>query len=266
MNYLLKTALVLSAPLLIAGCGGGSSSPSTNVATGIGYYVDSPVSGMDYQCGSQSGVTGENGSFTFEANAGCTFSLEDISFRDIPADMLADGKTIYEKNVERARVLQALDADHNPDNGIQISRELVDKLKDAAFTAISTIEASIEDLMDIIGVHVSKSDAMAHMLTTLMPEHTFYTSIDGEMGTLKEVTFSADMKSMTWHEMEGGSASGTFSVSIDGTEMKITTSGSGPTAEVETRTVIDINEDYILCDDDVRYYYDEAKAKAYYFK
>jgi len=127
---------VITATLLLVGCGGGSSSSSTAPAsslapvspsantektTGKGYYVDSAVEGINYVCGSQEGVTDENGTFTFESDQNCTFSLAGLRLREINASSLEDNVSILEDNVTVAQLLQTLDSDGNASNGIQIS-------------------------------------------------------------------------------------------------------------------------------------------------
>jgi hypothetical protein len=113
-------SLSLFAILSFIGCG--SSSSSSDTATG--YYVDSPVVGVDYVCGSQEGRTGSDGKFIYEKGEGCTFSLAGIKLRNVPADSLKEDGKIFENNTDVARFLQSLDNDGNPDNGIYISDEV----------------------------------------------------------------------------------------------------------------------------------------------
>jgi len=143
-----KYLAVSAIAALIVGCGSGGGStgdinnnsgnsngvPSTNsntTPTGTAYYKDSGVVGVNYKCGSQSGVTKEEGKFTFEKGADCEFSLADIPLRKIPKSELADNKVIVETDVNVAQLLQSLDVDGNPDNGIQITKEIVEAVKQA---------------------------------------------------------------------------------------------------------------------------------------
>ena len=134
--------LALSAiAALIVGCGGSTdinnngnnngTSSSNTTPIGTAYYKDSGVVGVNYKCGSQSGVTKEEGKFTFEKGADCEFSLADIPLRKIPKSELADNKVIVETDVNVAQLLQSLDVDGNPDNGIQITKEIVEAVKQA---------------------------------------------------------------------------------------------------------------------------------------
>ena len=102
MNKILFFGLVVGAMISLVGCGGGSSDTTdsvgtnpTPVATGTAYYVDSAVSGVNYKCGSQEGITGADGEFTFEVGASCTFYLGDIELRGVEAELLVDGESVY---------------------------------------------------------------------------------------------------------------------------------------------------------------------------
>ena len=119
---------VVTATLLLVGCGGGggstsnSSTPTNNEIqkSGKGYYVDSAVAGVDYKCGNETGTTDENGTFTFESNSSCTFTLGEVTLREINASSLEDNVTVLETNETVAQLLQTLDSDGNASNGIQI--------------------------------------------------------------------------------------------------------------------------------------------------
>lgn len=118
---------ILGATLLaLSGCGGGDSATS-DVSTA--YFVDSNVAGVNYVCGTQSGITGANGSFSYQNGQSCTFSIGATSFT-VSADRLSPGKSITpfdifagddEKVVNLARMLQTLDSDKNATNGIDIN-------------------------------------------------------------------------------------------------------------------------------------------------
>lgn len=110
----------------LSGCGGGDSSTS-DVSTA--YFVDSNVGGVNYTCGTQSGITGADGSFRYQHGQACTFSIGATSFT-VSADRLSAGKSITpfdifpgddEKVVNLARMLQTLDSDKNVTNGIDIN-------------------------------------------------------------------------------------------------------------------------------------------------
>jgi hypothetical protein len=150
-----RLALLVCAvsPALIAGgcpdavyCAGG---------TCVGYYYDSLVSGLAYESRSDgavthSGVTGEDddpGSFNYAEGDTVSFSLGDISLgqtvakvRVTPFDLagiveeaiggcevdgvLPEDTNAFRRVVNLAILLQTLDADGNPANGIEIRSEV----------------------------------------------------------------------------------------------------------------------------------------------
>ncbi len=122
--------LSVASVAILAGCGGGGNPPSaTN--TGTGYYVDSAVEGVNYTCGSQTGVTDKDGKFTFEEGAGCKFSIAGITLREVSKDKLANGKKVLENDLEVAQFLQSIDSDGDASNGIQITPKVLHILNEA---------------------------------------------------------------------------------------------------------------------------------------
>ncbi|SFV90202.1 Autotransporter adhesin [hydrothermal vent metagenome] len=126
-NITLSTMTTM-ALFAIIGCGGSGVS-SDNAKTGTGYYIDSAVEGVEYTCGNQTGITDKDGKFAFEEGKGCSFSLAGITLRKVKADKLANGQEVFEDNLTVAKLLQSIDADGNPDNGIQITDEVAKALK-----------------------------------------------------------------------------------------------------------------------------------------
>ena len=140
-------ALIL---LLLAGCGGGSgdsgdsgednvgsSSDSTeqpsqsNLLQGV--FVDSPVAGLAYETSTQSGVTGADGSFVYDSGEWVTFFLGTQRIGDVrgqavvtPLDLMGPYSRINDNDVTNlARLLQTLDQDGNPENGISLDAQTI---------------------------------------------------------------------------------------------------------------------------------------------
>ena len=88
--------ICLAATMLLSACGGGgggsSSSSNTN---GIGYFIDDPVSGLSYSCGTGSdklsGITSDTGSFSYLSGQSCTFKVGNVTLGTI-ASVPSDGK------------------------------------------------------------------------------------------------------------------------------------------------------------------------------
>jgi hypothetical protein len=125
-----KATVITTVCLSLLGCGGGSSDPDTtnpidsNNAVLTGVFVDSAVQGVSYSTATQSGTTNAQGQFNYMAGEQVTFSIGSTQLPAVaaapqvsPVDMGA-GNTATTTNI--ARLLQSLDSDGNPDNGITI--------------------------------------------------------------------------------------------------------------------------------------------------
>ena len=151
-----------------------------------GYFIDAAVSGVTYTrydaAGKVvgSGTTEADGSFTFAAGENIVFTLGGVTIGDITADeMPADGKATIQDvvGVDRsitddatvlkiAQFLQTLDADGNPNNGIQVEAETVAAIKTSGtITADTDIEAAFDTavLADLGLEIVTADDAKAHI-------------------------------------------------------------------------------------------------------
>lgn len=111
-----------------AGTDSGSAEGTASVLTGR--FVDSPVSGLQYATASQSGVTDANGSFSYLAGELVTFSIGDINFPATQASATVTPLNVFSTTeigntgvVNMTRLLQSLDTDGNPNNGITISSD-----------------------------------------------------------------------------------------------------------------------------------------------
>jgi alpha-tubulin suppressor-like RCC1 family protein len=122
MNSLLRVSAAAAVALLVSSCGGGSASSKL---TGI--FIDSPVAGIGYRTATGSGKTTEKGEFQYELNETVVFSVGSV---DLPPAIahttvtpldLANTTDFNHQVVSNILILlQSLDSDGNPDNGIQI--------------------------------------------------------------------------------------------------------------------------------------------------
>jgi len=168
-----KTSLMISGMaitlLALTGCGGGSDSSTTQqtTATGTGYYVDSAVAGVNYICGSQTGITDKDGKFIFEQGKDCTFKVAGLILRKVQADNLVDNAKLVENNVTVARFLQSIDTDGNPSNGILITSETLTVLTNVLQTEnIDTVPNTTTELETIVS-HIEQEDSnfKGHVVT-----------------------------------------------------------------------------------------------------
>lgn len=95
-----------------------------------GVFVDSPVEGLTYTTSSGlHGTTNAAGIFTYAMGDFVTFSVGSLSFPAIkpaamvsPVDLVGASSPDHPGAVAVARVLQSLDSDQNPENGIVLDR------------------------------------------------------------------------------------------------------------------------------------------------
>jgi hypothetical protein len=124
----------------LSGCGGSSfeptdpiSAPPISPATPTvlqGTFVDSAVSGLAYATATQSGKTNAQGQFLYAEGEEVVFSIGDIKFPTVvgqemisPLDVFSVTLTDDVRVSNMARLLQTLDEDGIPGNGISITDE-----------------------------------------------------------------------------------------------------------------------------------------------
>ena len=132
-----KFIVASCAALVLTACGGGSNSGSTAPTASVeGQFIDDVVQGLNYSCSSGiKGLTDDNGHYTCKEGDEVTFSLgEDILLGALPAQ--SEFFTPYsffpgdlEASLNLAALIQALDGDGDPHNGlINIDLSLLDRL------------------------------------------------------------------------------------------------------------------------------------------
>ena len=129
---LLRAAIAASLTAGLTACGGGGSSdggtpPPSEPQDQTGRFIDSAVSGLEYEAipSGQTGITNDAGEFSYREGDEVSFKLGALNFgkvtaKDVltPLDLTANDKT---KAAKIAQVLQTLDDDGLPDNGITIT-------------------------------------------------------------------------------------------------------------------------------------------------
>jgi hypothetical protein len=113
----------------IVACGGGSSSssdnPSPNVLTGT--FIDSAVGNIGYRTETRSGTTNSAGEFRYLEGETVVFFIGDLELPPVEAKMVVTPLEIAQTDdvnnrivINLARLLQSLDEDGDPSNGITI--------------------------------------------------------------------------------------------------------------------------------------------------
>jgi cephalosporin-C deacetylase-like acetyl esterase len=113
--------------LALSACGGSSNDDDDGRirAQQSGVFIDSPVSGLDYNTATRSGSTGNAGvpgSFAYLQDENITFSLDCITLGTVPGQLVISPRTLLsgQAATNLSRLLLSLDADGNNTNGIEV--------------------------------------------------------------------------------------------------------------------------------------------------
>lgn len=149
--------------VLFISCGSNTSTSSPNYT---GYLVDSRVSGVEYTCNNISGITKEDGSFTF--NYSCdeiTFKLGNIILANMKISSVKTDNIFYITDITQrsnrndtnnipvkniTRLLQSLDDDNDPRNGINITQNIRDNIVTNIPYEIGSDKINEQDLQNIV--------------------------------------------------------------------------------------------------------------------
>jgi len=163
-----KIVFPMLAGLGLVGCGGGGTSE-----IGTAYYVDAPVVGVYYKCGSQEGQTKAKGKFLFEKGKSCAFYLmkeKNFPFKNIGEDKLVDGDEVQETNATVARMLQALDNGATAGE-ITIDDSIVDALRADGVIELPDTASGMATFFTAIGNAggdvPTEEEAVAHLERTM---------------------------------------------------------------------------------------------------
>ena len=176
---------------LLAACGGGGGSnnggnttnpPPSTPQTAEGRFIDSVVEGLSYSSGDQSGITGTDGTFSYEVGESVTFSVGTVEIglatgRELitPVDLTGSNSTMPDtQNI--VRFLLMLDSDGDSSNGITVSNEvqvMAENLLQVDFTSsdfeadLATIISDVAAVDNRTPVLPSAMEAQAHLEGTL---------------------------------------------------------------------------------------------------
>lgn len=178
--------LTISTIFGLGGCSGGgdSSSPDTSGAN-TGIFVDSPVSNIGYRTETLEGETNSLGEYEYDDGETVTFFIGDLVFPPVRAAAIVSPLNIVQtldtsdpSVINMIRLLQTLDTDGNPDNGITISdtakstaTQVDFTLSEADFETSSAVVSLISNAGQDSAVTalVSTTDAIAHFELELAP-------------------------------------------------------------------------------------------------
>lgn len=177
---MLKNIITFACLLSIVSCSSSSSTSGDNaVLTGV--FVDSAVGGVLYSSSTQTGVTNQNGEFQYIDGESITFSIGSLDFPELvaqaeispvnmsPTESIDDNVTI---NI--ARLLQSMDVDNNPNNGISISETASSSAIPLDFSQSPSEFSNDPDVINLVAnsgsssaVLIAPEVAIAHLSNTL---------------------------------------------------------------------------------------------------
>jgi hypothetical protein len=180
-----KFSVVTIILLLLFGCGGGGGGGgSTSSAKSTGVFLDSPVINIGYRTETLEGVTNSLGEYEYLPGETVTFFIGDLIFPAVtatgtvtPLDLAGTQDTANSKVMNMIRLLQTLDQDGDPSNGITISDQAKASATQVDFELSTTIFAASPAVMNLIenaGLVtpvtklVSAADALAHFKQELI--------------------------------------------------------------------------------------------------
>lgn len=161
-----------------------SSSVASSAVARTGLFIDSAVAGIHYQTtpGGFSGKTSSSGEYEYAAGDMVVFSIGDLKFpavlaKDIVTPLDIANSTDPENQIALniAALLQSLDTDGDPENGISIDYETAAGSAQAlnfdqtyeAFAVLPAVTNLVADSGSSVTALVSKSSALTHLQTSL---------------------------------------------------------------------------------------------------
>ncbi|OED38720.1 hypothetical protein AB833_18725 [Chromatiales bacterium (ex Bugula neritina AB1)] len=146
-------AAVVATLVLSSGCGGEQDKKK-------GVFLDGPVSGLSYETESLSGVTDSDGSFEYREGETIVFSLGDIAFHQVdaaetvtPMELAGTDDPFDSGVLNVVRLLQTLDSDSDPSNGIEIPEQVREKVRLPVFDLV----ADFSSIDGVLGSIVSRA-------------------------------------------------------------------------------------------------------------
>lgn len=157
--------------------------PTPTPTAMIGVFLDSPVIGIGYRTETLSGVTNDAGEYDFLEGETVTFFIGGLEFPATAASgvvtplNIAQTENVTDSSVvNMARLLQTLDQDGDPSNGITITQTAIDTAEPvdfsqstSDFSASAAVQSTIENGGQDTPVTalIDESDALDHLAEEL---------------------------------------------------------------------------------------------------
>ncbi len=214
-----------------------SSSSVTPTPTLTGVFVDSVVAGIDYRTATKTGTTTALGEYEYLEGETVVFFIGDLELPAVPAkgvvtpaDIAAahssDSTIAAITKTNILQLLQTLDKDGDPTNGIQITDTASSLFAGANVPDITTAEfdTAVASLLPQGTTLVSEVDALAHFDSTLQAQllgSWMYSEGEGKRNVL---TFIDDKTYLIIHEHDDEESQRAGSVEYGSYEWDLATS------------------------------------------
>ncbi len=167
MKKTIYVGLLTAGILGMTGCGGSSDLSGDDAPTTLSaQFIDSAVQGLSYDCQSsgKTGVTDSAGTFNYFAGDTCTFKVGTVTLGSAqPSGTILTPRDLSNDPVivtNTLRLLQTLDSDGNPDNGITLPEGIT-----GAIDLGQNFDTDIQNFLDTNNVQnavVTAEEAEAH--------------------------------------------------------------------------------------------------------
>ena len=170
----LRVPGLLTISVFLWSCGGGGGS---NGELLHGVFLDSPVAGLSFTTGTVSGVTDAEGGFVYREGETVVFSIGNLALPAVagaglvtPLDVAASDDITDPMVINIARLLQSLDEDNDPENGILIPGQVAEVFTDTAVfdpTDDQSVDNIVQQLYGTDRQTVSVELAVNHFVDSL---------------------------------------------------------------------------------------------------
>ncbi len=184
MKIKYSSLLTYTSAFLLSACGGSSSDEGEESNLLTGRFIDSAVVNIEYETETQKGVTNDRGEFKFNRGEDIetiSFSIGELKLPTVPTntvittlDLAKTTDTSDPTVVNINRLLQSLDKDSNPSNGIEITEQAKLIARQLDFSMSVTDFAVDADVINLVNNSdqispglVSEADATEHFESTL---------------------------------------------------------------------------------------------------
>lgn len=229
-------------------CSNSSDSSDSTSGYETGVFLDSPVISIGYRTETLEGVTNSLGEYDYVEGETVTFFIGDLEFPSVTASATVTpldlaGTTDTEDNVvvNIIRLLQTLDQDGNPDNGITITDEAKEAATEVDFDVDTAEFEADTDVLNLIANGgqdtavtelISEEEAIANFEDTLDEEDIdFYPNAlagvwvysEGDvpmvvaLAILDDTNYVGAQQTLGTEGVIGGVEAGTYTLSSDGT-------------------------------------------------